>query len=196
MYFSFFFFFFFFFFCLSLSLVVWPILGDLFVSKNPKEFYASHFLGFWFMHIPYVRIVNPWLSLWHNSLPTSSLVNRKKWRFFFGNHWVSLVIFCKYLIFCIFKTSDEDEHCGIFIVNMIVSSAFTTNGRVIVMKSRRLCCFHVSNNRWASTKFNWQQVYLDLQSQFITLISNCSKLRMPTIIGITVTCLFHFCLCL
>ena len=26
-------------------LVVWPRLGDLFVSQNPKEFYASHFFG-------------------------------------------------------------------------------------------------------------------------------------------------------
>ena len=34
-----------FFFCLSLGLVVWPRLDDLFVSQNPREFCASHFLG-------------------------------------------------------------------------------------------------------------------------------------------------------
>ena len=45
--FSFFFLFFFFFslFCwLSLGVVVCPRLGDPFVSQNPKDFYASHFL--------------------------------------------------------------------------------------------------------------------------------------------------------
>ena len=30
---------------LSLGLVVWPRLGDPFVSENPKELCASHFLG-------------------------------------------------------------------------------------------------------------------------------------------------------
>ena len=36
----------FFCFCwLSLGLVVWPGLGDLFVSQNPREFCASHSLG-------------------------------------------------------------------------------------------------------------------------------------------------------
>ena len=35
-----------FFFCwLSQGLVVWPRLGDPFVSQNPKEFCASHFPG-------------------------------------------------------------------------------------------------------------------------------------------------------
>ena len=34
------------FFCwLLLGLVVWPSLGDLFVSQNPREFCVSHFLG-------------------------------------------------------------------------------------------------------------------------------------------------------
>ena len=42
--FFFLFFFFFFFFWLSLGLVVWASLDDSFVSKNPKEFCASHFL--------------------------------------------------------------------------------------------------------------------------------------------------------
>ena len=36
---------FFFFFLLSLDLVVWPRLGDPFVSQNTKEFCACHFLG-------------------------------------------------------------------------------------------------------------------------------------------------------
>ena len=36
----------FYFFCwLSLSLVIWPRLDDLFVSQNPREFCESHFLG-------------------------------------------------------------------------------------------------------------------------------------------------------
>ena len=36
----------FFFFCwLSLGLVIWPRLDDLFVSQNPREFCASHFSG-------------------------------------------------------------------------------------------------------------------------------------------------------
>ena len=35
----------FFFFFLSLGLVVWPRIDDPFVSQNPKEFYASYFLG-------------------------------------------------------------------------------------------------------------------------------------------------------
>ena len=33
------------FFCTSLRLLVWPRLSDPFVSQNPKEFCASHFLG-------------------------------------------------------------------------------------------------------------------------------------------------------
>ena len=38
-------FFFFSFFSLLLGLVVWLILGDLFVFQNPRAIYASHFLG-------------------------------------------------------------------------------------------------------------------------------------------------------
>ena len=47
------------FFCwLLLSLVVWPRLGDLFVSQNLREICASHFLdGFYIVHIPFVRMV-------------------------------------------------------------------------------------------------------------------------------------------
>ena len=37
--------FFFFFILLSLALVVWPRLDEPFVSQNPREFCASHFLG-------------------------------------------------------------------------------------------------------------------------------------------------------
>ena len=40
-----FFFFFFFFFVDSLGLIIWPRLDDPFVSQNPKECCASHFLG-------------------------------------------------------------------------------------------------------------------------------------------------------
>ena len=31
--------------CLSLGVVIWPRLGDLFASQNPREVCASHFLG-------------------------------------------------------------------------------------------------------------------------------------------------------
>ena len=47
------------FFKLSLGLVVWPGLGDLFISQNSREFYASHSLG-WILgyaYIPVVRMV-------------------------------------------------------------------------------------------------------------------------------------------
>ena len=52
-------FFFSFFYCwLSQGLIVWPRLGVPFVSQNPKEFCASHFLGrIRVVHIPFVRIV-------------------------------------------------------------------------------------------------------------------------------------------
>ena len=42
----------FFFFLLSLGLVVWPRLGDLFVSKNLREMCVSHFPG-WIMGCAY-----------------------------------------------------------------------------------------------------------------------------------------------
>ena len=47
------------FFCkLSPGLVVWPRLGDLFVSENPRKFCVSHFSGwYWFVHIRFVCIV-------------------------------------------------------------------------------------------------------------------------------------------
>ena len=64
-----FFFFFFFLPCwLSLCLVVWPRLGDRFVSQNPKEVCASHspglILGFTYTscsygHIIIIIIINP-----------------------------------------------------------------------------------------------------------------------------------------
>ena len=59
----FFFFFFFFFFWLSLGLVVWPRLGDLFVSQNPRELNTSHSPGLvlGFVHMPLVRLLYTYL---------------------------------------------------------------------------------------------------------------------------------------
>ena len=44
--------------CLSLGLVVWLRLGDLFVSQNPREHCASHFPdGFLLVHLPFILMV-------------------------------------------------------------------------------------------------------------------------------------------
>ena len=43
---------------LSLGLIVWPRLGNIFVSQNPREVCGSHCVdGFWVIHMPFVGIV-------------------------------------------------------------------------------------------------------------------------------------------